>query len=167
MKTFDEILDAALKAVNIDKKVFIQAGKSRIAPIVKTRQIICYLAKEAGYSSVYIAHKLGIDHASVLYHVREARERFCVENDYAEILDKAMSILGFHSKQHNVNGWLTRDKEEDGGYLYFTIGKRPKRHKDMWLIDEGMMIDMPKEAFPQITWNSAPQRCEMTIRLKK
>lgn len=164
--TFDEIVSATLEAVNINKKVFKDAGKSRFAPIVKARQIICYIAKEVGYSSVYIEQQMKIVHASINYHVRQARERFCLENDYALIVDKAMAKLGLHSKQHNILGWITRDKEEDGGYLYLTIGEEPKRVQDMWHIRDGMMIDLPKEAFPQITWDSAPQKCEMTLRLK-
>lgn len=164
--TFDEIVSATLEAANINKKVFEDAGKSRFAPIVKARQMICYIAKEVGYSSVYIEQQMKIDHSSINYHVRQARERFCLENDYALIVDKAMAKLGFHSKHHSILGWITRDKEEDGGYLYLTIGKKPKRVQDMWYVRDGMMIDLPKEAFPQITWDSAPKKCEMTLRLK-
>lgn len=164
--TFDDIFNAVLEAAGIQKKIFIKAGASRIAPIMRVRQITCHLAKEASLSTPHIAHKLGIRSWSVTYHANQAKKRLCKEADYALLVDKAMAKLGFQSKRCFIEGWVTRDREEDGGYLYFTIGKEPKRMGDMWFVDDAMMIDLPKGAFPQITWDNAPQKCEMTLQLK-
>lgn len=164
--TLETIEGATLSVLGINKKFFRGVSKSRSSNIVKAKQIICFIAKELGYTSIQISKKLGIGHSTVLYHVKKAEGFLGIERDYARCVEAVMTKLGLRIEHHTVTGWILRDKEEEGGYLYLTIGEEPKRGTQYWIVEDGMMIDLPKEFFSQVTWHTPPQKCEMTLRLK-
>lgn len=165
---FDEIKNITLSHFDIKEEVFDRARSSRIAFFVQARQIICYIANKFEYKSSYIANKLGIARTTVVYHIKKAQEYIPFEKEYKQHIDSIMSLLENSRVQHSVKGWLTRDREEDGGFLYFTVGEKPQKDKErgIWVIEDGMMYDAPKEAFPQITWEFDPLECEMILKTK-
>ncbi len=164
--TLDTIEGATLSVLGINKKLFRGVSKSRSSNIVKAKQIICFIAKELGYTSMQISKKLGIGYSTVFYHVKKAEGFLGIERDYARCVEAVMTKLGLNRECYTVIGWISRDKEESGGYLYLTIGEEPQRGLKYWLVEDGMMIDLPKEFFPQVKWNTQPKKCEMTLRLK-
>ncbi len=163
--TFDEIYEAVLDTLNICKEVYERAGRSRFAPIVKARQIICYVARKVGYTTLDIGERLGLHHATVLHHSKKAEGYATYEEEYATDVNNILNRLSIPNKQCTIVGYVVRD--EDGQLTLFS----DKPNRDRFQQGEGFWSgDCPRELnpslFPQITWGSEPQECELTLRLK-
>lgn len=163
---FDEIKSITLSHLDIKEEIFERAKNSRIAFFVQARQFICLIAYECGYKSSYIARELGIGRTTVVYHIKKAQEYMRLETSYRQHVEDIVYHLKNCRVQHSMKGWLARDKEEEGGFLYFIAGEKPKRDlkRGTWAIGDGVMYDAPKEAFPQITWEREPWECEMILK---
>lgn len=164
---FKDIYIATLKALNVKPDIYEQAKKSRRGLIIMVKRTLCYVCRQVGFLSHETASYVGLDESSVRYHIGNAKKKLSIDSNYANLVDGILSQFGFSSKQYEYLGWLTRDTEEQGEYLYLTIGEKPIRDtfSKIWIVDEGMMIDLPKSAYPNITWENSPQECKMTLRL--
>lgn len=60
--------------------------------------------------------------------------------------------------------WIARDKDEAGGELYL-YGKQPSimKNKICWDSKELYYARLPKELFPEITWENSPKKVELKI----
>ena len=73
-----------------------------------------------------------------------------------------------NNEEYKIKGWVARDRAEgeDGTNLYFGW-KKPKRLGDesfiTW-VDFGDFISLPKEMFPNLTWEDEPSEVELTIK---
>lgn len=50
--------------------------------------------------------------------------------------------------------WIARDI--DGGLLLFYSEDAPVKDSSDWVSDNGECIDMPKDNYPEVTWESGP-----------
>lgn len=166
--SFEEIYDTTLEVLNINRSMFASSGSSRHAHIMKAKQIMCFVARHVGYTSMYIGEQIGLNYATVIYHEQKAKGYIKYEPEYAEQVSKVLSILSIPCRTHTKSGYIVRDKEDNGGYLYFCAGEKPQIDDDsnIWTTKNGVFFDIPKEAFPQITWEKGPVACEMTLKLK-
>lgn len=67
-----------------------------------------------------------------------------------------------------IQGWLVRDK--DGTLnLFYGSDKPIKRGQDeYWSVVAGAVFEyLPREMFPDLTWNSDPEEVELIIKRKK
>lgn len=164
--TFDDIYYVTLDVLNIKREVFERAGRSRFSPIMRAKQMMCFIACEMGYTTTFIGKRLNLNHTTVVHHHKSAQDHIDYEQDYAEDINAIYAKLDIPCLFYKKTGWLTRDKEEHGANLLFTVGKKPRRD-GIWLTSKDCeMYDLPRQAFPHITWESEPQECEMTLRLK-
>ena len=100
----------------------------------------------------------------------KAQDYMYYDNSYKMRVNKALSILSAKEeeegqKEYSVSGWIVRD--EDGELTVFS--DKPMRKtfsggKSFWYGEEPVELDI--SLFPQITCESEPQECEMTLRLK-
>lgn len=91
-------------------------------------------------------------------------ERLRVQDAF---VDGANFALGKQEKDADtvIQGWVARDVD---GLLFFYSNK-PKRYfigeYSHW---KGIVINsIPKQLFPDLTWESEPQECEIIIKRKK
>lgn len=66
------------------------------------------------------------------------------------------------SESESTFGWIARDKDGD---LYY-YDKKPERKPTQWTTD-GIMIDMPPNMFPSLSWYCESIEVEVTIKPKK
>lgn len=166
--TLDDIFYAVLEAFDIDDETYRNIKDSREALAVSVRQVICWIGQKSyGYSQHEIGLYLGLNHSTVWHNKMRAEDYMSYDKDYKVCVNKALSILYAKEeeiqKEYSINGWVARDGYDDS-LAFFTV-KKPKRIEDMWLAED-YCYSLPKEAFPQITWDCEPQECEMTLRLK-
>lgn len=83
-------------------------------------------------------------------------ERFLAGVEYAEAaMEKAPEL------------WIARDKNDDrlnwigGIYLFLT---EPRCRKDVFYSDLSKMIQLPREMFPEITFENSPQKVKIVIK---
>lgn len=67
-------------------------------------------------------------------------------------------------KEIRIEGYLARDKELGDGFPgeLFLYGNKPARSKSYWKGRE-LGIDINDSEFPEITWNTEPVKCVITI----
>jgi hypothetical protein len=164
--TFDEIYRATIEEFGMTDEGFWRSIKSRDALFVRVRQALCYIARSFDYSSLYIAKKLKYNHSTVLYHEKTAQDHIRFERDYKGHLDSILRKLRESSNLYKIDGFLVR---EGDGFTMFFEGDKPSRvdGAKLWVVEDGEAYSIPEDAFPQITWESEPQECEMTLRLKQ
>lgn len=167
--TLDDIFYAVLEACDTDEETYRNLKDSRDALAVLIRQMVCWIGQETyGYSQPKIGQYLGLNHSTVWHNKMKAQDYMSYDKEYKLCVNKALSILYAKEedegqKEYSINGWVARDGYDDS-LSFFTV-KKPKRFEDMWLAED-YCYSLPKEAFPQITWESEPVECEMTLRLK-
>ena len=72
------------------------------------------------------------------------------------------------NEEYKIKGWVARDQNigEDGTNLYFGY-RKPKRLGDepfiSW-VDFGDFISLPKEMFPELSFDDEPIEIELTIK---
>lgn len=165
--TLEKILDTTLEVLNVPKDVFERERKSREKDMVKVKQILCYVGQEYGYSQPKIGAFLSLNHSTVHHNKETAKGYAKYEPDYANEIKEILSRLKTIEDIEDVyvmNGQIIRD---DDGFTLFVVDGKPFRMEDgIWLVQGGVAYNIPKEAFPQITWDNEPQECEMILRLK-
>ena len=90
-----------------------------------------------------------------------------------ELRDIDMSRMGYTKALEEMNsirkisGWVARDEIEDpihgtGLCLHY---KKPWRTANEWS-GQTIMMHLPEDMFPEITWKGEPKEVEVTITLK-
>lgn len=170
--TLDDIFYAVLEAFDIDEETYRNIKHSRDSLAVSVRQVICWIGQNTyRYSQSKIGLYLGLNHCSVWYNKKKAEDYMSYDKDYKMRINKALSIL--HAKEekegereYSISGWVVRD--EDGDLTLFS--NKPIRETfsdgtNFWCGEEPRELN--PTFFPQITWESEPQECEITLRLKQ
>ena len=167
--TFEEIRDSVLDTLCLHRLAFKRSIKSHSRAIVNAKQMICYVAVELGYSKSYIAEQLGVTEPAVRYHYNKAQDYLSYEKGYADSIEKIFNKLGLPRKKNYAKGWIVRETNEDGAYLYFSTDAKPERDEthNLWSFEKSDFVgNIPKEMFPQITFECEPIECEIQITLK-
>ena len=168
--TLDDIFYAVLEAFDINEETYRNIQKSRKSLAVSVRQVICWIGQNIyGYTQNAIGLYLGLDHSTVWHNKMKAQDYMSYDNSYKMCVNKALSILSAKEeeegqKEYSVSGWTVRD--EDGELTVFSdkpIRKTLSGGKSFWYGEEPVGLDI--SLFPQITCESEPQECEMTLRL--
>lgn len=83
-------------------------------------------------------------------------------------VDGANFALGKQEKDADpvISGWVCRDNNSLNAQVL--IGDKPKRTGyNYWENKSADCITLPKDLFPDLTWDSDPIECEITIKRKK
>ncbi len=65
-----------------------------------------------------------------------------------------------------IQGWVCRDNNSPNAHVL--IGDKPKRNGvNFWENKSADYITLPTELFPDLTWESEPQKVEIIIKRKK
>ena len=169
--TLDDIFHAVLEAFDIDDETYRNIKESRVPLAMSVRQVICWIGQNTyGYTQNAIGLYLGLNHSTVCHNKKKAQDYMSYDSSYKTCVNKALSILSAKEeeegqKEYSVSGWIVRD--EDGELTVFS--DKPMRKtfsggKSFWYGEEPIGLDI--SLFPQITCESEPQECEMTLRLK-
>ena len=170
--TLDDIFYAVLEAFDINEETYRNIQKSRKSLAVSVRQVICWIGQNIyGYTQNEIGLYLGLDHSTVWHNKMKAQDYMSYDNSYKMCVNKALSILSAkeeeeEQKEYSISGWIARD--EVGGLTAFSgkpIRKTFSDGKGFWYGEDPRLLDI--SLFPQITWESEPQECEITLRLKQ
>lgn len=168
--TLEDIFYAVLEAFDINEETYRNIQKSRKSLAVSVRQVICWIGQNTyGYTQNAIGLYLGLDHSTVWHNKMKAQDYMCYDSSYKTCVNKALSILSTKEKEEqkecSIGGWVAR--EEDGALTVFS--DKPTREnffEDTSVWCGATTIELSPALFPQITWGSEPQECEMTLRLK-
>lgn len=165
--TLDAIFHAVLEAFDIDEETYRNIKDSRVRLALSVRQVICWIGYNTyGYSQNAIGLYLGLNHSTVWHNKMKAQDYLSYDKDYKMCVNKALSILcSKGQKECSIRGWIVRD--EDGELTAFSgkpIRKTFSDGKVFWYGEDPIGLDV--SLFPQITWESEPQECKMTLRLK-
>ena len=169
--TLDDIFHAVLEAFDIDDETYRNIKESRVPLAMSVRQVICWIGQNTyGYTQNEMGLYLGLNHSTVCHNKKKAQDYMSYDSSYKTCVNKALSILSAKEeeegqKEYSVSGWIVRD--EDGELTVFS--DKPMRKtfsggKSFWYGEEPIGLDI--SLFPQITCESEPQECEMTLRLK-
>lgn len=169
--TLDDIFHAVLEAFDIDDETYRNIKESRVPLAMSVRQVICWIGQNTyGYTQNEMGLYLGLNHSTVCHNKKKAQDYMSYDSSYKTCVNKALSILSAKEeeegqKEYSVSGWIVRD--EDGELTVFSdkpIRKTFSGGKSFWYGEEPVGLDI--SLFPQITCESEPQECEMTLRLK-
>ena len=169
--TLDDIFHAVLEAFDIDDETYRNIKESRVRLAMSVRQVICWIGQNTyGYTQNEMGLYLGLNHSTVCHNKKKAQDYMSYDSSYKTCVNKALSILSAKEeeegqKEYSVSGWIVRD--EDGELTVFSdkpIRKTFSGGKSFWYGEEPVGLDI--SLFPQITCESEPQECEMTLRLK-
>lgn len=165
--TLDDIFHAVLEAFDIDEETYRNIKDSRVRLALSVRQVICWIGHNTyGYSQNKIGLYLGLNHSTVWHNKTKAQDYMSYDKDYKMCVNKALSILcAKGQKGCSISGWVVRD--EDGELTVFSDKPIKETFSDgtsFWCGEEPRGLD--PSLFPQITWESEPQECKMTLRLK-
>lgn len=169
--TLDDIFYAVLEAFDIDDETYRNIKDSRVRLALSVRQVICWIGHHTyGYSQKEIGLYLGLNHSTVWHNKMKAQDYMSYDKDYKMCVNKALSILCAMEKRKDkkecsIRGWIVRD--EDGELTAFSgkpIRKTFSDGKVFWYGEDPIGLDI--SLFPQITWESDPQECKITLRLK-
>lgn len=74
--------------------------------------------------------------------------------------------LDFNSDAEDavIQGWVARDADVQWVYLYSSM---PTRGINMWNGHGSLLMPLDPNRFPDLTWESEPQECEIIIKRKK
>ena len=167
--TIEGIKSAVLSVLEINEDAFLRARKSRLSYFIRAKQIICYIARNVGYTSATIGNYLNIGHSVVLYHEKVAKNHMELERDFEEDVSRAFEKLGVLIPVDSITGWVVRDSEAQGENLLFFVGRKPNRDikHGIWKAEDDYIVcEIPKKILPRITWEDEAHRCELTLRLK-
>lgn len=89
----EDILDATLEVLNIDKENFRFNIRSRERSIVTVKQMVSLLGKEYGFSLSKIGETLQLNHSTVHWDAKTAMNYIEYETDYAQKIQKIRDNL--------------------------------------------------------------------------
>lgn len=91
------LINAVKTAYGID----ITMSKSRRKDVVTCRAcVIITLSKYFGANTVQIAKLYGMDHSTVIYHLKRHSHRYRYEDDYAKTFDYLMNLCTQNDHSH-------------------------------------------------------------------
>lgn len=91
---------------------------------------------------------------------------FCTAFDRAYALGKQFGNSEQLSADTVISGWVCRDNNSLNAQVL--IGDKPKRTGyNYWENKSADRITLPKDSFPDLTWDSDPIEVELTIKRKK
>lgn len=163
--SLDQIFNTALSCFDVSLEEYNSEKDTRSLTAITIRQVVCYLGQRFGYSQSVIGKYLGIDHSTVCYNKKVAKDLCDTEVEYASNMIMAIDKLdGFVKKliQYDINGWVARDEDNA---LNFYVRQKPIRVNGFWMSD-AYYYSLPQEAYPSITYESEPHACTMTLKLK-
>ena len=166
--TLDDIFYAVLEAWDTDEETYRNIKDSRESLAVSIRQVFVWIAQEYEYSQPKIGTYLGMAACSVFHNKKMCKDYMSYDAEYLAIVNKALVIL--YEKENiqtetTIKGIITRD--EDGDLtLWEELPKKytPSNGMGIWYGASPRKIN--RAFFPQITWESEPQECEVIIKLK-
>lgn len=169
--TLEDIFYAVLEAFDINEETYRNIQKSRKSLAVSVRQVICWIGQNTyGYTQNAIGLYLGLDHSTVCHNKMKVGDYISYDKDYKIRVNKALSTLCAKEKEEqkecSIGGWIVRD--EDGDLTVFSDKPIRETFSDgisFWCGEEPRGLN--PSLFPQITWESEPQECKITLRLKQ
>lgn len=164
--TLKEILQATLEELNISKDNYNRAKYSRLANIVKARQMFCLVARHYGYSQKEMAKFLNLNNSTINHNKNVALDHFEYEKGFANKVNGILSHFEYIRKLHVVNGWVARDGDEERNINFFK--EKPKlldKEDKIWFSPQNN-YQLHESFFPQLTFEDSPIPCEITLRLK-
>lgn len=160
--TLREILDATLVELDMSYEQYKRVRCSRLMRIVEVRQIVCYVGTHYGHTQQDIANFLSINHASVHHHKKNS-EGYCdYDKDFANKVYSVMSRFENVRFYHRENGYVARDKED---FILTFFREKPIENDGVWTSDK-CSYSLPKDYFPQVSYEDSPISCELTLRLR-
>ena len=168
--TLEDIFYAVLEAFDINEETYRNIQKSKKSLAVSVRQVICWIGQNTyGYTQNAIGLYLGLDHSTVWHNKMKVEDYMSYDKDYKIRVNRALSTLCAKEKEEqkecSIRGWIVRD--EDGDLTVFSDKPIRETFSDgisFWCGEEPRGLN--PSLFPQITWESEPQECEMALRLK-
>lgn len=150
--TLQEILDATLNVLNISKDIYDKTRNSRLANVVRVRQIFCYVGEHYGYTLHAMGNFLHLTHSTV-YHNKEMAKDFCsYEKGYANKINEILSHFEKVQKIYVAKGTVQRGQNGSISFLGDDAN--------------GIKAFLPSECFPQVAEGDPPFPCEVTFRIK-
>lgn len=166
--TLEQILDTTLYILDLDKEYFLANKGCRRLEILEVKQMVSFVGQKYKYSQPIIGRFLGIDHSTICTHRKNASFYYDYDKRFARKIDLILDALKKYTESEvTLNGWVARSENFNECLQFFTeeIPTRNQEYK-IWQPSEGMVYDIPKQAFQFLTWKDEPIKCEITIRLK-
>lgn len=160
--TLREILDATLVELDMPYERYKRVKGSRLMKVVEVRQIVCYVGVHYGYRQYEIAYFLNIDISSVHHHKKNSEGYCSYDKSFA---NKVYSVMSHFEKvrfYHRENGYIARDKED---FTLTFFREKPTESDGVWTSDK-YSYSLPKDYFPQVSYEDSPISCELTLRLR-
>ena len=130
--------------------------------VVEARQIVCYVGVHYGYRQYEIADFLNIDISTVHHHKKNSEGYCSYDKSFANKVYSVMSRFENMRFYHRENGYVARD-EEDSTLSFFR--EKPIERDGVWTSDKRSYC-LPKDYFPQVSYEDSPISCELTLRLR-
>ena len=167
--TLNDIFYATLEAWDTDEETYRNIKDSRERLALSIRQVVCWIGQGYGYSQPQIGQYLGITHSTVCHNKKICEDYMTYDARYKSIVNKAVELLC--EKEGicigaTISGFVSRD--EDGE---LTLWNETPPVREFYSNGVGFWCgECPRELeptlFPQITWETGPQECEIKITLK-
>ena len=93
---------------------------------------------------------------------RNNETEFFAQNEYSR--DEVEFPPPDTPEETSLNGWICRDK--DGDLNFFYGGDKPRKEdgEDYWCATFGSNFEyLPKSLYPNVTWETEPQKVKITI----
>lgn len=159
----DDILNAALKTLNIEYVEWENLRHSRMRYIIRAKELFCLLAAEEGYSYSAIGKYLKANHTSARHHVNKFKAHCEIYPDCHSLVKRARSLIPRPCPaEHVTHAYLARCKS---GNLVISTSKLIDA-AGYW-IAEGARPYYPNTAFPQITYESSPARVSVIVKINE
>jgi hypothetical protein len=160
-----DILTITLKTLNVSREDWERYRKTRMAFIIRVKELFCQLAYERGYSHENIGRFIGLHRTSVISRIKTLQDLCDVYPKYCDTIDDARVklqeyILGEQLEDVSIS-YLARSST---GLLIISPSK-PNRVCGYW-IGEGSRPYYPQTSFPQITWESEPVMVKIKVTLE-
>lgn len=159
----EHILTASLDALGLNHLTWRLHNKTRLASIVRAKQLYCLLAFEEGYSHNEIGRHIGLHRTSVIHHINTFRDHCDIYPDCSDLLEEARSLIPDcegAQRSHKISAWLARCHTR----LLVISPNRPTSVSGYW-VSEGSRPYNPQEAFPQITYQSGPIKVLINVTI--
>lgn len=160
-----DILDVTLDILRISHSEWDKGRKSRVRKMVLVKQIVSLIGKEAGYTPTEIASFLGIERTTVIHH-QATLAGWCQYSKEQEMTVREIRYCLNHDQRSRtsevVYAWLSRSLS---GLLLVSPSK-PELFRGYWFA-EGSKPFYPQDSFPQVTYESGPQKVRIKITLEE
>lgn len=101
--TLTQILDEVLLANEMSKEYYEENKKSRMRKIVTIRQVFSLVGQDYGYTQCQIGGFLGLDHSSIHYNKKIAKQYCDCEKEYSAMVTKVFARLKARFPIHDTH----------------------------------------------------------------